>query len=582
MNKNLSELDFSPESIPLRRSVWLIYFCAAAILLILLGNHPLLSNESESAESIRIILSGGDIFSPDRQVNLFSQLWFGKLSALITSVVGNYEFSWRFLSLIPALLLLGGTMLLANDIFGRREMCCAGWMLIGSYGFIYWGRNASNFMFFAAWCVWCAVLLNRKQLSFLLRIIFFFLLFTGTCWWGICFLLAMPGIMLAFYPVWKKEILRLSSVGAVLAAIVLTAAVSYLLMQHPDIPRGDFIGRFWRQLYNTFRESWYLVGWTEYGVIDRFRGLINLPRLLFPWALPALYALWVMGQDFRELPKNQKMLFVGILLLTVMTGIFSARRWQYQLCQLPFYLLICAGTITGSAGDGKWQESVDNIMRWSAAFVGSFAATAFVIWPLWDMIFHGPIPGWIVLGIPVLGLLALGSLIFDTGAVSAVEKVSGMCGRWSGYILSWVCLSAAIFSVGSSALGIYRTGKPFWQECGVLAARLQPSEVIFAGNVPAGQALCYMEMDEEPEYAANAAELEKILEKNSSGKALVILRNRDFAEMQKLWEKAGWDLPSGKASAAEEGQIRIIGEEYRGDDFSAYDIVRKKTANAQK
>ena len=582
MNKSLSELDFSPESIPLRRSVWLIYFCAAAILLVLLGYQPLLSNEGECAESIRMLLDGGDIFAPDRQTDIFSQRWLGRVQALAAMVMGESEFSWRFMSIIPALLLLGGTMLLADDIFGRREMCCAGWMLIGSYGFIYWGRNASNFIFLAAWCVWCAVILNRNNISFLLRTIFFLLFFTGTCWWGICFLLAMPGIMLAFYPGWKKDFLRISSIGAMVLALVLTAAVLFGLLWHPEIRIADYPCRIGRQFINSFQESLHLVSWTEYGIFGRYRGLLNLLRLLFPWSLPALYALWVMCRNFRELPGKHKMLTAGILLLMIMSGIFSARRWQYQLCQVPFFLIICAGTITGNLITGKYQEMVDSVMRWSASLVGSFAATVFVIWPLWDMIFQGPMPGWIVCGIPVLGLLALGFLIFDTGAVSAVEKVSGMQGRWSGYILSWVCLNTAIFAVGSSALGIYRTGKPFWETCGGLAQSFQPSEVIFAGDVPNRQSLCYMKMNGTPVYAGDVNELEAVLEKNLSGKALIILRNRDFETAQNIWCAAGWECPLQKPSATEEGQIRIIGGENLADDFSAYNIVRKKLVNELK
>ena len=59
MDINHTELDLSPESIPLRRSVWLIFFSAAAVLLLILGKNPLLGSEGGSAESIRL-LTGED------------------------------------------------------------------------------------------------------------------------------------------------------------------------------------------------------------------------------------------------------------------------------------------------------------------------------------------------------------------------------------------------------------------------------------------------------------------------------------------------------------------------------------------
>ena len=62
MDINHTELDLSPESIPLRRSVWLIFFSAAAVLLLILGKNPLLGSEGGSAESIRLLLDGKDIW----------------------------------------------------------------------------------------------------------------------------------------------------------------------------------------------------------------------------------------------------------------------------------------------------------------------------------------------------------------------------------------------------------------------------------------------------------------------------------------------------------------------------------------
>ena len=155
MEINHTELDLSPDSAPLRRSVWLIFFSAAAVLLMILGNNPLLGNEAGNAESIRLLLAGKDIFAAERSFlpDSFIQLWLCRIQMLPALVFGSSEFFWRICSVVPALLLLSGSMLLTDEIFGRRAMCCAGWMLIGSYGFIYWGRNAGNYIFLAAWCI---------------------------------------------------------------------------------------------------------------------------------------------------------------------------------------------------------------------------------------------------------------------------------------------------------------------------------------------------------------------------------------------------------------------------------------------
>lgn len=577
MDINHTELDLSPDSAPLRRSVWLIFFSAAAVLLMMLGKNPLLGTESGSAESIRLLLEGKDIFSAERSIlpDSYIQLWLCRIQMLPALIFGSSEFFWRLFTVIPALLLLSGTMLLTDEIFGRRAMCCAGWMLIGSYGFIYWGRNAGNFMFLAAWCVWSMVLLYQKNFPFFRQMILFFLIFSAGMWWGLHWILVLPAIVTMSYPKWKGQFFHRYTIAAGAAGAVCALLISLLLLWHPEIPFTQYHLRLWHQLKCCFTESFYqsiyVPGWfSSFG-----RHFINLPRLIFPWVLPAGLTVYWMIQKYKELSDKHRALLWGAAVIFVLTGIFPARRWQFQLCQLPFFIMIAAGGVTEKTVVGRYQDIMVMIMKWGAAVAGSFAVSVFVIWPLWDMIFQTSMPNGIMFGVPFLGLLALGALVFDTGGTSAVEKYSGMRGGWSGYILAWTCLSAALFSIGVSALGEYRTGKPFWQKCGALVQQEKPDRVIFFNDRPDAQALCYMNVRQSVQNVADSESFLRAASDPEIKSVFVILRNRDVSELKNILENSPWQLAENHEIVQEDGNLYLFSEKSVKNNFSAY-LLRKK------
>jgi 4-amino-4-deoxy-L-arabinose transferase-like glycosyltransferase len=165
MNKIFPDIDFTPEQNPLRRSIWIIFICAASILLFMLGTSALHGSEGNMAESIRELSIGKDIFAPENWPQNAEKmpLWFSRWRGLAAEFFGAGEFSCRLFSAVAALFCLGGTMLLAQEFFERRTMCCTAWLLLGSYGFIYWGRHVSIFMTMTAWVIWCAVFLYRES-----------------------------------------------------------------------------------------------------------------------------------------------------------------------------------------------------------------------------------------------------------------------------------------------------------------------------------------------------------------------------------------------------------------------------------
>ena len=567
MNRNTPVIDFTPESVPMRRTGWMIYLSAVAVLLAWAGNTSLNGDEGDMAEGIRQLLCGNDIFSPQCwwQPAERSFLWFCRFRMLPAQLFGSSELICRLFSIISAVVLLCGTTMLAGDFFNRRTGVCAAWMLIGSYGFICWGRFAGSFMTLAAWVLWSVIWLRNARDHFWWRSVFFFLLFAGLSWWGFHYLLLIPGIMLITMTSARKALWCWNSLAAALFAGMVAAAVLFWQAGFPGVPPQEYPFRVWQQLKAVWAESFYIAVRPENGAWN-LKSPVNLLRLTLPWSLPVVVAVSGMICRWRELSGDHRRLLGGVLLMIIAAGIFPGRRWQYQLSLLPFMLMLCAGTVTGCAGIESWSRNAGRVMWWCFCILGSLAVAVIVTWPLWKIIFHFSPPLLLMFGIPLLGLSALLFLVFDTGGGSAVERVSGMNGPWSGYILAGVCLMAAVFVVGVSGFDDYRSGRPFWEKCGKLSRHLPPHEILYYGAFPNAKHLYYMALTSRCTVVKEPGEFAGVLGKISSGEALLMLKRADFTAVREALSTAEWAWKDAKPLAVEAGAVNFYGDEFTDGD----------------
>jgi hypothetical protein len=378
------------------------------------------------------------------------------------------------------------------------------------------------------------------------------------------YLLTVPGVICLavasgkFSPLKKSRWTSLLAAAAALPVVlgILAAAVSF-----SDITLTGCLFRIREQFAVSFLESWKIAVWNGQSFANSVHGLVNLPRMLFPWSLPALIVTAGMIRKWKELTPVHKKLLLGTILLFVCTGLFPGRRWQYQLCQLPLFLVITAGGICRIAGEELWVSWNDRIMKWGLALLCSFAVSVVVFWPLWDMVFYEDMPWSIIAGIPLLGLAGLGFLIFDTGSTSRVEMISGMRGSWSGYILAGVCFSTAVFAVGIPELGSYRTGKIFWQKCGA-ELKKNPAELLFYGKHPDAEAAYYMRLSGNCTTAADREMLNRQLLKiyENSQSCFVIVQEKDLPAFQEVIAAAGWRFDPVEALVVEGLPFHMAGK----------------------
>ncbi len=576
MNKNFPTIDFAPESAPMRRTKLLIYVSACIILLAFSGQNALYGDEGDLAEAIRQMFLGNDIFSSECwwQPDTRSFLWFCRLRMLPALFFGGGELICRLFTIISAICLLSGTMFLAGKFFNRRAGACAAWMMIASYGFIYWGRYAGSFMSLALWVLLTVICLRNVYDRFWWRSIFFLLIFSGTVWWGMNYLLFLPGIVIISFNGNLRILLWKSSLIAIGFAALVVFAVSCLLVGSSGVPWLDYPARFWYQFKISFAESCIAPVWSEYGLNNIYKPSFNLLRVLFPWSLPVAAAVAGMIRKWSDLSGSHRRLLAGTLVMLLCAALFPGRRWQYLLGALPFFIMICAGVTVECVGMDSWSRIADRIMWWSFCFLGSLAVAVIVTWPLWQMIFRSSPPLQLMLGVPFLGVAALLFLVFDTGGGCAVERVSGMNGPWSGYILAGVCLMTAVFVVALSAVDPFRSGRPFWKHCGDLAHHLPPHEIIYCGSFPDSKHLYYMALPAGCTVVQSPGEFAGILKNIHSGEALLIVSRADFDAVSAALKNAGWSPADEKPLAVESGAVDFYGD--ASSDGSKFIVCRIK------
>lgn len=521
----------------MRRTALLIYGAAVTVLLVLLGRNALTGSEGALAQSVREIAMGMDvfagegIFAPQSAANLFA----GKIYWLWSCAAGVSEWSLRLLTAFFALLLFSGTMTLAGKIFDRKTAFTAGWLLLGSYGFIHWGRHISWHMMSATWVIWCTVLMLKDEPG-RLRMFFQSMVFcTGILLWGLYFFLPVLAVMIFFPP----KIRPLPLVSAVTVSIAAVFLLTY------------FPGRSWMEQLSAARNavSWNLLESFRMmiypgGGVAWWQGAENLPRLLLPWIPVSIAAVAGMCLRYRELPENTRKLLLTAGVMFLLLGVFPGKKWQYALPLLPFFIVLTAGGIAGECGVLRWNRLAEVVMNWVFSLTGAITAAVIVTYPLWDMLLKVSPPLVLMLPVPAMGFLAIGLLVFDTGPTSAEEKISGMRGAWSGYILAGVVLSTALWGITIPSLTKFRTGRPFWKKCGVAIRNIPPEKVIFAGHTP--QALAYFYMGSNSRFPVVTAmdKLAAYCDALAGNEAVAVIAVNDFETFSRELLKVSWAVES--------------------------------------
>ena len=476
----------------------------------------------------------------------YNSVVFGRLLRELSRFLPTGEWLIRFPALLAALAALSGTVLLALEIFDRKNAVFAGWLMLSSYGFLYWGRVGSNAMFAAAALVWSASLFYGKKryqsIPFRRSFEFFFLLLITLV---LCGITAVLGIIVFTIPPWisslKKERFKFSdlkwNIAGIASAVVFVAVILYIGI-YSGTPEISWNGNFERML--LFCRRIMSSSWLDFITPDGKGGLkqfSHLFRLLLPWSLflPAtIYGLW---KKRHELPEDLKNLVYGIGLFILFIGIFPARRWGSMLPMLGPAMIVVSSGLSARYREVKLVQISELIVRGMFMIIAALAAALLCTWPLWGKLLDLPVPVLLMMISTVTGAAALLVLTFCTVPRNFAETIMKRPAPLAGTVLAGVILSVLINCVVLPQMSLFRTERNFWYNAANELEQCNPAPemLMFYRCSLSGKALYYLMPKQRIVEVNTPAEAEKLL-RNTGGKVAVITRHRPefFAELKEI------------------------------------------------
>lgn len=559
-----------------KRALLLITLAALPVLMLYLGKSELINVEGEWASCIRMMTGKGIADSPLYPENTHTII-YSRLILELSRIVPLSEWLIRLPSAVAALLTLLGTILLALEIFDRKNAVLAGWLMLGSYGFLYWGRIGSAPMFGAAAAIWCAALFYGRQRrdSTPFRSSFdFFIMFFGVLLLGGC--TSAVGIILLLLPQWidmmkKHQYSRRGCILAVLAALsaLLVVAISLYIVIYSDQPSlqlGGSLNRtinFCIRLFTvSFRE---LVTPAGSGFPE---SLLHLPRLLLPWSLFIPAAAWGLWKKRKSLPADLKKLLTGMLLFFLFIGIFPARRWGALLPLLGPAVIVMSAGLSAKFRDAEWVRQSELAIRTIFIIIAALFTALFCTWPLWGTLLRVEAPLMLLLISFVAGIITLALLTFGIIPGNLLEKIMKLSSPLSGTILAGVVLSVLVNCVIFPQMNRFRTGRRFWQSSSLAINQCdpEPETVIFYRCGIPKRGLYYLDLKQPFAMASTAKEADALLN-NIGGKA-VIISYRDPAIIAELADVAARNrkrFAAGEPMAAEDVPVAFIDSDARSE-----------------
>lgn len=463
------------------------WLSAVALVTIGLGIPGLRGSEDRFAEITREMVLAGDYFHPtlNGEPHFHKPLLSYWAIAAASGVVGGLgELAARLPSAVAGLLAVWATVRLASRLWQPAVGRLAGWILLTSYGFLFWSRTASADMENVAAVIlavaWFRLREDRAGVVFYTT--FGLICAVGAHAKGLA-AIVLPVLVLVphllTYGRWRDH----RRPGALVVAALVAGGVYLAPFVWADVARVDAPpilesvagGDPESGLYMVFQENVrrFYAPHDHRGPVHTY--LFALPVLLLPWSLVFLAAIADCVRDRSRLDPETRWVGWAILLIFTVFTVSSSRRSYYILPILPFCALLVAALMTGATR----RRFVSVALRWtttgllcSAAVAGAVAVAA---WPVGK-----------VYGIEVPpGLVGL-----TLAQVVAAWLVWNRCDRASRpsasvTIALAVILLGGYFTMQYPILDRFRTEKPFALALAEASDGLPPGRVAFARHVPA-------------------------------------------------------------------------------------------------
>lgn len=501
-----------------------VFYVAATLMLFWeLGLNPLWASEDRWAEIARNMWLTGDWFHPAiNGVVYFDKpllsYWPIALGALLCGFIN--EFLVRLPSALAALAALWATRDLARQVAGERVRDYAGWLLLSSYGFFFWGRTAAADMLNLAVVVLAVDWFFRRRdtAGFGSYFLFYLICFAGALAKGLPAVILPPAVVLVWAIAdgsWKKH-LKWSHFLAIPPACALALGTFVLAAYLPMVefyqqPEHGLSGLelVWREnVLRVFQPF-------DHDDEPFFIYLVHVPRIMAPWVLALLGALIAGIAGWKKLSRELRWLWLGSLVIFVLFSLSGSRRWYYILPIMPFLSIAVAEWM---ANGGRWNEPVRKVYRYGGMIMAGTAFVFGIAGLICCQCFAGKwqiVPRWA--GWP--------QAVLFFALVLALFVILWKFRDWRGVLWGGAVAIAAVFSVAVPAVSAHRTEKPFALELKRDLAGVPPERMVFF-RTDAPKLVYYMELTRPVRIAGNVPKLREYLEFHRGETVYLITKNK--------------------------------------------------------
>lgn len=459
-------------------------FWGAAIILLFftLGHRSLWGSEGRWAEIAREMMISGDYFHPTiNGIPYFDKplftYWVITFTAWITGTLN--EFTVRFPGALAGILTLWCTISLGKTLLSRRAGYLAAFMLLTSYGVLFWSRTAcadiENVAFILLAVVWYWH--RRDRPGFTSYMVFYLICAAGAHFKGLPAAI-LPGAI-CFPDIirngrWKQYISFSHAAAIILGVLLYLTPFLYAAYTADNYNESG--------LYLAFREN-ILRFFNAFDHQEPFYVyLYYVPFLFLPWSPALIFSIGDAVKRYRQADNSFKWLVEATLIIFLIYTISDSRRSYYILPIVPFCALLTAKYLS-SPDRNRFIGLTTKIQYYLLLAISIIEICAPLTRPLIIKLTGITPPDGLMLSLFITGILSLAVLtvtqklkLLESFLLTESEK------RLASIICATFILCCGFFCWQQNVLEKYRFQKEFITGVKQIVKETHPENVALANN----------------------------------------------------------------------------------------------------
>ncbi len=461
----------------------LLYWAVAALLIFpALGKRDLWKSEARWGEVTREMFLSGNFLRPTINGTVYFDkplLGYWLIAATAKLTGGLSEWSVRFPSAIAGLITLAATISLGRKLWSEQVARTAGWLLLTTYGFLFYARlgmaDMENLASITLAVAWYAA--RRDKPGFLTFLIFYLICFTGAHTKGLTAVVVPALVLLPDLIARRAALIRQYATLSHAAALAIGIAI-YLIPfvlagwgQHGFDAEG--LQMVFRENFQRFTdpfdhdEKWYVY-------------FYHLPTLFLPWTPLLLLALLASVLGFFRLPPASRWMLLSIALIFIFFSVSGSRRIYYLLPILPYAALLTADWLARTA-ESKLATIGLTVQRGLALLACILSIATLAAWPFLKSKYGFEPPRLLHLVTPIIGVLAILPLLFPR-AVGAASL--GLTAKLAPIAVAAAILFTGFFALQLPTFDAFRQERAFANDLRAQLAAHPTAKLAFFHRVP--------------------------------------------------------------------------------------------------